>query len=446
MNKTFLAFGCCALAMFSALASDLGWKVGVAKVKITPEKPIWIMGYGSRDHVMEGVRQDVWAKALALEDKDGRVGVIVTMDLCSIPRLLSDMMRDTMKEKYGLGREQIILNVSHTHSGPMVGFEPRIVMPLADTQWEDVYTYSRWLSCKVVGLAGEALASRRPASISTGNGICRFAVNRRKNKEGKLTATTILEGSRDYSVPVMKVEDESGRELAILFGYACHGTVLCDYLINGDWPGYAQQEVEKAHPGAIAMFAQGAAGDQNPLPRRKVSLAVQYGRELAAAVEQTLTDGLSRREPVLSMKYVETPLERGEPMSVERLEKIVKSGKNPDDWPVRCAKDLLSRIARGEKFVTKEEYPISYWKIGDQKLFALAGEIMSGYSVAIKEKFGADTFVWGYSNDQPGYLPMQDSWDEGGYEVDSSFLSYGRPAWKRDVTQRILDAVEKIAQ
>ena len=91
MNKAFLVFGCCALAMFSVLASDLGWKAGVAKVKITPEKPIWMMGYGSRDHVMEGVRQDVWAKALALEDKDGRVGVIVTMDLCSIPRLPSGM-------------------------------------------------------------------------------------------------------------------------------------------------------------------------------------------------------------------------------------------------------------------------------------------------------------------------------------------------------------------
>ena len=79
------------MAALGASAASQGWKAGIAKVKITPEKPIWIMGYGSRDHVMEGVRQDVWAKALALEDKDGRVGVIVTMDLCSIPRLPSGM-------------------------------------------------------------------------------------------------------------------------------------------------------------------------------------------------------------------------------------------------------------------------------------------------------------------------------------------------------------------
>ena len=109
-----------------------GWKAGVARAKITPEKPVWLAGYGGRDHVMEGVRQDVWAKALALEDRKGRVGVIVTLDLCNTTKELGDAMLDLIEKRHGLKREQVILNSSHTHSGPLIGFIKRHVYPLSD--------------------------------------------------------------------------------------------------------------------------------------------------------------------------------------------------------------------------------------------------------------------------------------------------------------------------
>src|SRR5262245_14080114 len=65
------------------------WKAGAARVKITPEKPMWLSGYGGRDRPAEGTLQDLWAKALVLQDPGGKRVVLVTMDLVGIPRELS---------------------------------------------------------------------------------------------------------------------------------------------------------------------------------------------------------------------------------------------------------------------------------------------------------------------------------------------------------------------
>ena len=71
---------------------------------------------------------------------------------------------------------------------------------------------------------------------------------------------------------------------------------------------------------------------------------------------------------------------------------------------------------------------------------------MSGYSVAIKRKYGADAFVMGYCDDVMSYMPTPDAWEKGGYEIKDANLCFGLPApWKRDVTQRILDAVDRLA-
>ena len=88
-------------------------------------------------------------------------------------------------------------------------------------------------------------------------------------------------------------------------GYACHATTLNGYQISSDWPGYAQIELEKKYPGAIALTWIGCGGDQNPLPRLKVEYAQDYGRQLANAVEKTESDKGQTIEGRLSCSYSE---------------------------------------------------------------------------------------------------------------------------------------------
>ena len=85
-------------------------------------------------------------------------------------------------------------------------------------------------------------------------------------------------------MPVLRVQSLTGRPLAIVFGYACHNTTMQFYRWCGDYAGYAQENLEKKHKGAVAMFWSGCGGDANPLPRSKIELCKKYGKELADAV------------------------------------------------------------------------------------------------------------------------------------------------------------------
>ena len=118
-------------------------------------------------------------------------------------------------------------------------------------------------------------------------GTATFAVNRRNNKEAdvpKLREAGELKGPVDHDVPVLAVRDAEGQaagrrlRLRLPRDGAERSTSG-----RGDYPGFAQIELEKAHPGAVALFWAGCGGDQNPLPRRTVDLAEKYGKQLADA-------------------------------------------------------------------------------------------------------------------------------------------------------------------
>ncbi len=79
---------------------------------------MWMAGYASRNKPSEGKAQDLFAKALAIEDQNGAKLVIVTTDLIGIPRTLRKGLEKRVAEAYKLGPESLLLNASHTHSGP----------------------------------------------------------------------------------------------------------------------------------------------------------------------------------------------------------------------------------------------------------------------------------------------------------------------------------------
>src|SRR5207245_4486958 len=82
-----------------------------------------------------------------------------------------------------------------------------------------------------------------------------------------------------------------GKVRAIVFGYACHCTTLGGdhYQLSGDWAGFAAEYLERAHPGATALFVTGCGADANPEPRGKLDFARQHGLELAGAVSSVLS-------------------------------------------------------------------------------------------------------------------------------------------------------------
>ena len=132
--------------------SDSNWKAGVARVIITPQQPMWMAGYASRTTPSDGKLHDLWAKALALEDVHGEQAVLITTDLLGLPKKMSDNIRHRLKEKFELSKAQIILNSSHTHSGPVLQDALFDIYPLDSLHLEKIRDYSNWLEVQIVDI------------------------------------------------------------------------------------------------------------------------------------------------------------------------------------------------------------------------------------------------------------------------------------------------------
>ncbi|HLJ92068.1 MAG TPA: neutral/alkaline non-lysosomal ceramidase N-terminal domain-containing protein [Gemmataceae bacterium] len=423
-----------------------GWKAGFAKIIITPQHLMWMSGYGARTKPAEGKLQDLWAKALVLEDPNGRRGVLVTMDLVGIPRDLSVAVCKALHAEYRLPREAILLSVSHTHTGPVIQHNLDDMFDLDEIQRKLIREYTQSLQEKLIALVGDALRQLAPAQLAWGNGQATFAVNRRNNKEAdvpQLRATSQLKGPVDHDVPVLAVRDADGKLRAIVCGYACHATVLSFYQWSGDYPGFAQIELQKRHSGAIAMFWAGCGGDQNPLPRRAVAQAEEYGRQLANAVDAVLNKPMTPITGDLATSYTEIALPFG---VLPTREQLVKDSADKNRAVAARARHLLEELDRDASLHRTYPYPVQAWQLGPKLTFvALGGEVVVDYSLRLKKELGADrTWVAGYTNDVMAYIPSLRVLKEGGYEGGGAMVYYGLPApWGPRIEELIITAVHE---
>ena len=437
----FLSFFILQLQAVNDNEEKYTWKIGTGRTVITPNEPTWMAGYSSRTSPSEGKLHDLWAKALLLEDARGNRSLLITMDILGVSKDFSDEVRNLINRKYNLNNSQIILSSSHTHSGPVISRALQYIYPMTEQDWKVVDKYTEQLKEKLVELVDQAIKNLQPAHIYTQNGITRFQVNRRNNRENSITPTTELKGPNDYAVPVIKIESPDKQLLAVVFGYACHPTTLSINMFSGDYAGFAQLELEKRYPGVTAMFFQGAGADQNPLPRRTVPLAIQYGKQLAATVERVLSEEMSQQESNLITRYSEIDLLIDEPLPTEELQVIAKGS----DYQARWANGIISELKTKGHLIKSYPFPVGYWQIGQQKLFILGGESVIAYSMKLKQTYGEQIFVMSYANDVMGYIPSEVILEEGGYEGDTSQRVYGLPSkWSKSVESLIISELKNI--
>src|ERR1051326_1869461 len=108
-----------------AHAAEAEWKTGLASIKITPDKPVPMAGYASRVKPFEKVEQDIYVKALALEDHSGKRAVLITTDLLGLSQAIAEPVCERIRQKTKLERSQILLNSAHIHSAPTLSLEER---------------------------------------------------------------------------------------------------------------------------------------------------------------------------------------------------------------------------------------------------------------------------------------------------------------------------------
>ena len=407
---------------------------------------MWLSGYAARTRPAEGKLQDLFAKALALEDAQGNVGLLVNMDLVGISRELSQSLRTQITRRWRIPRENILLAVSHTHSGPAVEGNLTTMYALDDEQTRRVHAYRVELEANVLRAIGAALNDRGPAQLAWGIGKAEFAVNRRNNKEAdvpRLRKEGGLRGPNDPDVPVLAVYRPDHQLVAVAFGYACHATVLDGYLWSSDYPGAARAALEAAHPGATALFWAGCGADQNPLPRRQVAYVEQYGKALATSVEAVLVGPLAALEPHFAAAGTDVDLPFA---GLPAREQITADVRSKDRFAAARAKLLLAQLERDGSLRPSYPYPINAWRLGNKLTWiGLGGEVVVDYALRLKHELGpGPVWVTAYSNDVMAYIPSKRVLDEGGYEGGGAMVYYGLPAsWGPRVEEIIVEAVHE---
>jgi putative membrane-bound dehydrogenase-like protein len=397
-------------------AADQLVRVGAAKVDITPSYPIRLQGYAARKTEATNAAQRIFAKALAIGDKEP--ALFLTVDNCGVQGTMVDDLAKRL-QKDGVKPERITLCSSHTHSAPAVnGFAPNLyVQDLPPEDQGHIDRYTKELADKLEQVARAALKDRRPGKLAWSQGEVRFAKNRRT--EG---------GPVDHALPVLRVTDADGRIRAIIANYACHCTTLGGGFnqFHGDWAGYAQEFIERDHTGAVALISIGCGADSNPSPRGTLEHARQYGEELAREVKN-----------LLGRTFI--PLPGTIECRARQIQLPFQKHFTRAEWEERAkqpgivgyhAKKNLQRLDRGETLPSTLPYRVHTWNFGDDlAMVFLAGEVVVDYSLRLKKEFDA-TRLWvtAYANDVPCYIPSPRILQEGGYEAEGSLWYYDRPA------------------
>jgi hypothetical protein len=422
-----------AVVCFSVRSAE--FRVGAAKVDITPTYPIRLNGYAVRKTESEGVKLPIWTKALAISQGE-RTGLLLTIDNVGISREIHDEIVTRIGREHSIPAERIVLFSTHTHSAPVLSnaIANIFAAPIPPEQEKTIDRYTGELITNAVRAASTALNHLEPCRLYWGQGEVDFAKNRRPQG-----------GPVDHDLPILVARGMNGELKAVLANYACHCTTLQgdNNFIHSDWAGVAERDLEREYSGAVALVSIGCGADANPFPRGHIEDVEAHGGELAAEADRLLQSHLTElTEPLeFNAQKIELPFD-----PLPSREEWQKRAAEPGIVGYHARKNL-ERLDRGETLPTKLPYLVAGWNFGDQlEMVFLTGEVVVDYSLRLKNEYDRKRlWVSGYANWVPCYIPSTRILKEGGYEAETSLWYYDRPARLSTNTESlIISAAEKI--
>ncbi len=396
-----------------SLAADAtGLKAGVARIDITPDKPVTMFGYDARKDLSTGVHDPLSARVLAFEAGGKRL-VLVSTDLIGFYSGTADYLRPALLNELRLPPSGLFLTAIHTHAGPALTIDPQ-------RSHANNLEYTEKLKDKLIEAVRQALGGLEPVRLGLGVGSCPMGVNRRELRvnnrgESSIVLGRNVYGPTDKEVLVLKVATPEGKVKAVAFDYATHGTCLGsrNYTISGDVLGLAEQFVEKILGSDVIVPAfAGASGDSNPWLRAETGFNTESGW-----IPEPVLQGAFLGEEVV---HVYRGISQTGPADPTRSGAAGKIGmafatlqlpaKPPDDPSARKSEGPGTR-----------PFNVTVARLGDVAFVGLGAEVCTEIGMAIKAASPcAHTFVITHCNGAASYLPTKEMYVPDGYEVKTS--------------------------
>lgn len=407
-------------------------KAGICETNITPPVGVWLAGYAGRSSGCIGVHDELYARVLVLDDGLS-LACIVSMDLIALDFDLVERVRDGINRKVGIPYERILLNCSHTHSGPAT----RTFRAMGERD----ELYCNVMARKVVGAVQQAADMLEPVSLRWGRAPVQIGINRRERRGEQTVIGQNPSGPIQPNVDVLRVDREDRTPLAVVLAYATHPVVMGgqNLWVSADYPGTACDFLKRVGLGT-PLFLQGCAGNINPI---HTSATFAHVRKLGEILGAAVIVASHLSEPVsgipisgilrtVHLPYLFPSHEEAE-RHLRQAEEDLKCAEEEGAplgvlmWRrdmVRWAQDLLLTVEKGEP--KNMPFEIQLLQIGDVHLLAFPAEMFVQYALDIERQSPyKPTITMGYSNGCWGYIPTAADYAIGGYEVDMAYRYYG---------------------
>lgn len=433
-------------------------QAGTSRGEITPPIGIAHTNWGAQTHQRaETIDMPLYCTAIVFSDGELEIAII-DLDIIWIMPELDRSIRQAITAQTGIQSQNIRLSYSHTHSGPIVDITWA-------TEGDDLIpTYVASLPEISARAVHEAQKTLQPVHIGTGRGLCDMNINRRAMADdGAVFVGRNWDGYVDQEVLVVSIDSLVGSPVATIVNYACHGTTMgpANRAITPDFPGPMRQTVER-NIGGLCLFLQGATGNVHPLHSYSADPAVYRHNGLRLGLEaariRASIDPVPREEYLLDIRpsgasfgtYEDRPV--GNPdgtlgivnktlslpvrdypsvssaqIDFDEKKSILREARTSGDealirasaWPARHAElALLHARLFGGGTVTVNIQGI---RLGPTVLVGVPLEPFTETGTAIKKESPAPyTLFSGYTNGYYGYIPTEDAFPLGGYEVDTS--------------------------
>lgn len=428
-------------------------QAGFARVTITPPLGVPLAGYFI-ERPAAGVLDDLEVQALALSDGKNKAAILVA-DLLGVKACDLQPIREKIAQALQTSVEAVFIASTHTHTAPQISKNATGELP------EKWHFYLKTLSSKFVDAAVMAEQDLKPAKMgyAVGNAPNIAFIRRFRMKDGKVRTNPgvgnpdILGpiGTVDERVNVLRFARDEGD--IVLCNFGVHPDTVGGCFVSADYPRFVRQTLEATIEGCHALFLNGAQGDVNHVNVHakngdKNGLAPQFddcdrgyahtrhmGQTIAGAVLQVY--GKVNFTDVEKLKFANDfcnipanlPEEKDLPLAREYA-KLHEAGRDCD-IPYK-GMELTTVVAEALRMLRLEhgpagfDLPLSAIAVGPAVLVGIPGEPFTGIGREIKDGSPFEiTLPCCCANGYEGYFPMQDAYDEGGYEARSSNFKAG---------------------
>jgi neutral ceramidase len=416
--------------------------LGVSQLDITPDHPLDLSGFAARTQPSTGVLDPIYLKCLYLEDGNEKL-LWLHADLVAFAPDFVRAFRFWTRDVLGINAANVLLSATHTHSAPAT------ISLTGCGQMNPHFIRDLFTNCQLVSKA--AISRTQPCNLTIARTQLNLAVDRRKKPSAHVDPTLYL----------LAFTNHDNQTLAAVVNYAMHPVSLghVNRQISADWCGAAASELTQLLSGRpITLITNGPAGNINP-PGESVppETVHAYGHAIARAAYKALlvTRSSSPCEPRLTILHQSLPIEL-DTLTEPEIDNLVNHHLSTiqENWiwakPFRQALEnwRTSRKRDLAAGLHSLDIELQLIKLGPLNIITVNGEMFSRFNQILRDKTRArDLFTVAYANEAFGYIPTNEAYDEGGYEVETAHFFYNSFRPKRGNLELLANrAAEMILQ